>query len=95
MAITHPVPVGTIFTAYYDYDHPKYYEVTRSSPKSVWLRRINASSQTPDQRPRPIPGDFLADVFRRLVLDWSTDESPTVLITPELPARVWDGPLAA
>lgn len=94
MAITSPVPPGTIYTTYYDWNHPRYYEVVRSSPKSVWLRRLNTHTNTPGERPRPIPGDHTEPAFRRLVLNWATDDHPTVLITPELPADIWDGPTA-
>lgn len=91
------VKVGSIFDSQWGYDetHTDFYEVTRMSEASIWLRKIAKTVVTSGgaggDKVMPLPGQFVGDEFRRKLDRNSGFSGPWISINSYAGASLWDG----
>ena len=91
------VKVGSIFVSQWGYDQTNtdFYEVTRMSEASIWLRKIAKTVVTSGgaggDKVMPLPGQFVGDEFRRKLDRNSGFSGPWISINSYAGASLWDG----
>lgn len=95
MTSTATITAGAIFSSSWGYDQTNidYYQVTRATAKTVWLRPIAQTTAevtgSMSETVQPVPDDFTGDEFRRKVKPYGPE--PFININECAIARLWNG----